>query len=255
MEFPILLYNKGSPEFHTATVHQILSLLKSHVEGDDEQLYAVALQIAAAEARRGRHGKAEELRSLVETGRIQNTSKSAPRLIRSSERSATHNAHKGLESVARITEPKTKLSDMVLLPEEEDIKNNPIERPAQAWNALTIVGYTEKTVIEEDHFSDCVTLVEAGVRSPFSCSSAEWDHAESAIKPELVLEAGNCGVQADHRIEPNIDSLSLLTTTPDFVIRPLTTFNMTSAASPLAARMGAQLLARYPELWLRHSQY
>jgi len=100
-----------------ATAHQILSLLKSHVEGDDEQLYAVALQIAAAEARRGRHNKAEELRSLVETGRNQNASKSAPRLIRSSVRSAAHNAHKGLESLARITEPKTRLSDMVLSPE------------------------------------------------------------------------------------------------------------------------------------------
>lgn len=46
------------------TAQQLISLLKSHVEGDDEQFLTIALQAAASEARRG-HGKvAVQLREL-----------------------------------------------------------------------------------------------------------------------------------------------------------------------------------------------
>lgn len=48
---------------------QLISLLKSHVEGDDEQFLTIALQAAANEARRG-HGKvALQLRELVDAAR------------------------------------------------------------------------------------------------------------------------------------------------------------------------------------------
>ncbi len=48
------------------TAHQIIALLKSHVVGDDNRFYSIAMQIAAHEARQG-HGKlAKELRDLVD---------------------------------------------------------------------------------------------------------------------------------------------------------------------------------------------
>jgi SpoVK/Ycf46/Vps4 family AAA+-type ATPase len=52
-----------------ATAAQIKSLLQSHTSGDDERFYAVALQVAAAEARQGHQALAEELRLLVKDSR------------------------------------------------------------------------------------------------------------------------------------------------------------------------------------------
>ena len=49
-----------------ASGEQIKALLKSHLEGDDDRFFAVAMQVAAHEARLG-HGKlAEELRAMVD---------------------------------------------------------------------------------------------------------------------------------------------------------------------------------------------
>ena len=49
-----------------ASGDQIKALLKSHVDGDDDRFFAVAMQVAAHEARLG-HGKlAEELRNMVD---------------------------------------------------------------------------------------------------------------------------------------------------------------------------------------------
>jgi len=56
---------------------QILALLKSRANGDDEQFYSIALQIAASEARQGRRSTAEELRKAIDdarTGRIERDS-------------------------------------------------------------------------------------------------------------------------------------------------------------------------------------
>ena len=49
-----------------ASGDQIKALLKSHLEGDDDRFFAVAIQVAAHEARLG-HGKlAQELRAMVD---------------------------------------------------------------------------------------------------------------------------------------------------------------------------------------------
>ena len=45
---------------------QILSMLRSRAEGDEDQFLAIALQVAAAEARQGRRTSAEQLRAAVE---------------------------------------------------------------------------------------------------------------------------------------------------------------------------------------------
>jgi len=53
-----------------ATATQIRALLQSHGSGDDERFYAVALQVAAAEARRGHDGLSCEIRDLVEKAKL-----------------------------------------------------------------------------------------------------------------------------------------------------------------------------------------
>ncbi|MEA2692213.1 MAG: hypothetical protein QOJ16_1600 [Acidobacteriota bacterium] len=47
-----------------ATARQIIALLSSHNQGDEEQFLSIALQVAANEARRGRKEVADELRRL-----------------------------------------------------------------------------------------------------------------------------------------------------------------------------------------------
>ena len=49
-----------------ATTTQIKALLQSHGAGDDERFYAIALQVAAAEARRGHESIAVEIKKLVD---------------------------------------------------------------------------------------------------------------------------------------------------------------------------------------------
>lgn len=49
-----------------ATAEQLKALIRSHAEGDDPRFYAIAMQVAASEARSG-HGRfAQELRELVD---------------------------------------------------------------------------------------------------------------------------------------------------------------------------------------------
>jgi SpoVK/Ycf46/Vps4 family AAA+-type ATPase len=49
-----------------ASADQLKALLKSHIEGDDQRFFSVAMQVAAHEAKQG-HGKlAEELRALID---------------------------------------------------------------------------------------------------------------------------------------------------------------------------------------------
>jgi SpoVK/Ycf46/Vps4 family AAA+-type ATPase len=57
-----------------ATARQIIALLNSHVRGDNEQVLAIALQVAASEAERGRQEIANELKRLVEQARRSSTS-------------------------------------------------------------------------------------------------------------------------------------------------------------------------------------
>ena len=52
-----------------ASADQLKALLKSHLEGDEQRFYSVAMQVAAHEAKLG-HGKlAEELRTLIDAAK------------------------------------------------------------------------------------------------------------------------------------------------------------------------------------------
>ena len=131
------------------------------------------------------------------------------------------------------------------------IEQFPIEDPAQAWNAITVGGYTEKTVIhpDETYYADHRAYADVGEVSPFSRNSLGWNASKTAIKPEVVFEAGNRAIANSRREIINCDSLELLTTGADVDQTPLDTFAATSAATAQAARFAARLSAEHPELW------
>lgn len=96
----------------TASKH-LLALLRSHIEGDNDQFLSVALQVAATEARHG-HGKlAQQLRALVDEAR--------ERRVRHTNRPVPLVEPKGdLAALVSATYSDARLSDMVLPSELED---------------------------------------------------------------------------------------------------------------------------------------
>lgn len=91
------------------SAEQIKALLKSHVDGDDERFFSVAMQVAAHEARLG-HGKlATELRALIDqakAGRVGGPAAPAPIPI-GKPRGA-------LADLLVVSHPKSRLGSMVL---------------------------------------------------------------------------------------------------------------------------------------------
>jgi Subtilase family len=122
-----------------------------------------------------------------------------------------------------------------------------IHDPAQAWNALTVGGCTEKVSIDGRKWPDWEPLATRGDLAPCSCTSATW--TRWPFKPDIVMEAGNLASNPAVFDPADIDDLQLLTTAHDFATRPpLTTFGDTSAAAALAARYAALVWAKYPAL-------
>jgi hypothetical protein len=121
-----------------------------------------------------------------------------------------------------------------------------IHDPAQAWNALTVGAMTNLARITEADAQHYSSIAEVGGLSPFSTTSQTWQ-AHWPLKPDVVFEGGN--VAKDGLGAAWMPSLSLLTTHANPAERLLTTSNATSAASALCARMAAQLMDRYPNLW------
>lgn len=68
-----------------ASAEQIKTLLRSHSEGDDARFYAVAMQVAAAEARRGRERLAIEIRQLVDSAKLRHSASLSGQIIHFSQ--------------------------------------------------------------------------------------------------------------------------------------------------------------------------
>jgi hypothetical protein len=124
----------------------------------------------------------------------------------------------------------------------------PIEDPAQAWNALTVGGYTDLIDVRDEGYEDWDPMASAGELSPHSRTSVTWPQGLSPFKPELVMEAGNRAISPSQTEMLTLGSLSLLTTGHDSGT-PLVPFEATSAAVAQAARMAARLAAEYPDYW------
>lgn len=95
-----------------ASADQLKALLQSHLEGDENRFYSVAMQVAAHEAKRG-HGKlAEELRALVDQAK----SRRAAMLGNMPDGKAVpiSKPRGELANLLSVSYPKSRLGDMVL---------------------------------------------------------------------------------------------------------------------------------------------
>ncbi len=89
----------------------ILALLNSHIDGDEDQLLSIALQIAAQEARQGRAEDAEKLKRLVQKARDQHRSANPA----GGQTPIPLARPRGeLQGLVESAYPKVKLSNMVL---------------------------------------------------------------------------------------------------------------------------------------------
>ena len=124
-----------------------------------------------------------------------------------------------------------------------------IEDPAQAWNAITVGGYTDLINIQEPEFKDYSPYARAGDISPYTRTSTQWLQGKAPFKPDIVMEAGNRVVSPARTDTYDADSLALLSTGPNTDQHPLVSFRATSAATAQAARLAARLTAEYPHYW------
>ncbi|CTP93022.1 AAA family ATPase [Xanthomonas graminis] len=85
-----------------STAEQLKALLLSHKDGNDERFYAVALQWAAQEARKGHLKAAEEIKQLVDAGKA-----------KPSKTFALHQPRGDLGALLSVTYPRNRLSDLI----------------------------------------------------------------------------------------------------------------------------------------------
>lgn len=92
-----------------ASAEQIKALLKSHVDGDDAHFYAVAMQVAAHEAKLGHSRIANELRAFIDEAKL----RTQP--LKDARRTVPIAQPRGeLSSLLSVSYPKLRLSDMIL---------------------------------------------------------------------------------------------------------------------------------------------
>ena len=124
----------------------------------------------------------------------------------------------------------------------------PVQDPAQAWNALAVGAFTELVDVAASgpDWDGYTAIAPSGDLSPFSTTSVAFPRSWP-IKPEFVCEGGN---GASNGVDVGIpDSTQLLTTFSQPLIRMFTTSGMTSAATAQAGRLASLVFAEYPDLW------
>lgn len=95
-----------------AAAEQIKSLIKSFGDGDDSRFYATAMQIAAAEAKKGHVALADELKKLIDNA------KSGKSRFHGIVRNMPVNAaQKELSDLLELVQPDVRLKQMVLAPD------------------------------------------------------------------------------------------------------------------------------------------
>lgn len=130
---------------------------------------------------------------------------------------------------------------------EDVLQSHPLEDPAQAWNALTIGGFTRKEQPPAPP-PELNPAVPANHRSPFSRGSQSLPYDLTPIKPEVLFEAGNMLSDAAGFCSWH-PAVSLLAPGSDVAVAPLVPFWATSAATGMAGNFIGQLQAALPDLW------
>lgn len=124
--------------------------------------------------------------------------------------------------------------------------------PAQAWNALTVGGHTDRAFIDTKKSPGWTPLAPPGDIAPSSTTSLRWSKAlKTPYKPDIVMEAGNMGKPPGDGGPDFLPELQLLTTNFQFEagVAPFVDFHDTSAAVALASNLATRLVASYPDYW------
>lgn len=127
------------------------------------------------------------------------------------------------------------------------VSSQPLEDPAQSWNALTIGGFTRKEQAPAPPPA-LEPVVPANHRSPFSRGSQSLPDDLTPIKPEVLFEAGNM-VSDDTGFCGWHEAVSLLALGSNVATEPLLPFWATSAAAGVAGNFVGRLQAALPERW------
>ncbi len=122
----------------------------------------------------------------------------------------------------------------------------PIENPGQAWNAITVGAYTNKSIIGDQSYAGWTAVAPPGDLCPTSRTSVSWERPWP-IKPDVVLEGGNWATDGDQIDCP--DDLGILTTHRDPSTRHFDIIRETSAATALAANLAGRMMVALPERW------
>lgn len=125
---------------------------------------------------------------------------------------------------------------------------DPVHDPGQAWNALTVGGFTDKAVVSDPKWASWQPLARPGDLSPWSTTSVVFSDAWP-LKPDVVFEAGNVVKNAKGEIDFPCPDLCLLSTHYQPNKRSFVLSWATSAATAQVARLAAIIAADYPTLW------
>ncbi len=90
-----------------STSKQILAMLRSRAEGDEDAFFSIALQVAASEARQGRRETAQEMRVEIDKARARSSRGASVPIVFAHPRG-------NLEGLLELREPRYKLKDVVL---------------------------------------------------------------------------------------------------------------------------------------------
>lgn len=127
------------------------------------------------------------------------------------------------------------------------VDSQPIEDPAQSWNALTVGGFTTKEQAPTPPPA-LTPVVPANHRSPYSRGSRDLPDDLVPIKPEVLFEAGNMVADDMGYCDWN-ETVSLLAAGSDVAAEPLVSFRATSAAVGMAGHFIGRLQAALPDRW------
>lgn len=131
----------------------------------------------------------------------------------------------------------------------------PIEDPAQSWNAITVGAYSRHNDMKDaDHegFKGWIPVAKPGEISPVSRTSVKFTENNWPFKPEVVADGGNYAQPLFGGKFDTPESLAILTTAHqpanDLGLNFFTTTRDTSAAT-------AQVAAIAADIWFAYSDF
>lgn len=125
----------------------------------------------------------------------------------------------------------------------------PVEDPAQAWNALTVGAYTDMDDMSgaPADFAGYVPVGAKGELAPVSRTSVLFDRKKWPFKPDVVAEGGNVAAAPGDAKADTPENLAVLTTRLQGPGQGFfTTTRDTSAATARVASLAGELMAEYP---------